>query len=108
MNGKKEIITISKTVHATTLSKKYGIAEKIKVNATTVNLNTNGTFALKAKEVNASKKIQIHRAICFESSDPDVATVSKKGVITAIAPGECTIYIFAQNGKYVTCKVTVE
>ena len=108
VNGKKEIITISKTVHATTLSKKYGIAQKVKVNKNTVNLAVNGTFKLKAKEVNASRKIQVHRAICFESTDTDIATVDKKGRIKAISPGECKIYIFAQNGKYTTCKVIVE
>lgn len=108
VNGKKEIITISKTVHATTLSKKYGIAQKVKVNKNTVNLAVNGTFKLKAKEVNASRKIQVHRAICFESTDTDIATVDKKGRIKAISPGECKIYVFAQNGKYTTCKIIVE
>lgn len=108
VDGKREIITISKTVHATTLSKKYGIAQKVKVNKSTVNLAAGGTFKLKAKEVNVSRKIQVHRAICFESTDTDIATVNKKGRIKAISPGECKIYIFAQNGKFTTCKVIVE
>ncbi len=108
VDGKREIITISKTVHATTLSKKYGIAQKVKVNKSTVNLAAGGTFKLKAKEVNVSRKIQVHRAICFESTDTDIATVDKKGRIKAISSGECKIYIFAQNGKFTTCKVIVE
>ncbi len=108
VDGKEEIITISKTVHATTLSKKYGIAQKIKVNKNTVNLAVGETFKLKAKEVNVSRKIQVHRAICFESTDTDIATVNKKGMIKAKSSGECKIYVFAQNGKFTTCKIIVE
>lgn len=38
-------------------------------------------FKIKAKEVKASKPLNRHRAICYESSNPKVATVTKKGVI---------------------------
>ena len=108
VDGKEEIMTISKTVHATTLSKKYGIAQKVKVNKSIVNLAVGETFKLKAKEVNVSRKIQVHRAICFESTDTDIATVNKKGMIKAKSSGECKIYVFAQNGKFTTCKIIVE
>ena len=45
----------------------------------------------------------------FESSDPKVATVTKKGKVKGIKKGKsCYIYIYAQNGVYKQVKVTVK
>ena len=43
----------------------------------------------------------------WQSSDPDVATVSANGLVTAIAVGECEISVFADVQKAV-CRVTVK
>lgn len=41
------------------------------------------------------------------SSDINIATVSKDGVVTAVGAGECYIYCRTANGKMATCKVSV-
>jgi hypothetical protein len=46
------------------------------------------------------------KTVKWSSSDEDVATVTKKGKITAIAAGEATITATVSKKKY-TCKVTV-
>ena len=43
----------------------------------------------------------------FESSDPAVASVSGKGTVTALAPGEAVISAVMKNGVSVQCKVKV-
>jgi uncharacterized protein YjdB len=45
----------------------------------------------------------------WESSDETIATVSKKGTITAIKPGDCTIKCVAKDNPevYATCRVHV-
>lgn len=72
------------------------------------------------------KEIRAHRPISFESSDTNICKVGKKNshkygvevkgkantyksrAITAKAEGECTIYVFAQNGLYTKINVTVK
>lgn len=111
-DGKKITVAVSKTVHAATTGGKFGNAKSVKVNKTKVTLNLNkkkkNKYTLKAKEVKQSKKIKKHRAIAYESSNPEVATVSKKGVIQAKKKGSCSIYAYAQNGVYKKIKVTVK
>ena len=46
--------------------------------------------------------------VTFSSSDKKVATVSSKGVITAVGKGKTTITARTSNGKKATCKVTVK
>ncbi|MEE1155510.1 MAG: Ig-like domain-containing protein [Acutalibacteraceae bacterium] len=49
-------------------------------------------------------------AVTFQSSNPSVATVSDKGLLTAVGAGTCTITCTALDGsgKYDTCTVTVK
>jgi uncharacterized protein YjdB len=49
-----------------------------------------------------------HRAIAFETSNPKVATVDKKGKIKAVGKGKCKIYAYAQNGVCKAISVTVK
>lgn len=108
VNGEKEIICTSKTVHATTVSPKFGVAQKISLNKKKVSLAAGKTFTIKAKEVNKNRKIASHRSICFESSDKEVAKVNSEGKITAVAKGKCKIWIYAQNGMYTYVNMTVK
>ncbi len=52
------------------------------------------------------KTIKHHRKIAYESDNPEVAVVSKKGVVKAKKKGSCYIYVYAQNGVYKRVKVT--
>lgn len=94
----------------TTNGGRYGNAKEVRVNKnkTTVTLKKGKTYSLKAKEVKKSKKIKKHRVVSYESGNTKVATVSKKGVITAKGKGSCTIYAYAQNGIYKKIKVRVK
>ena len=67
-------------------------------------------FKLKAKAIKASKKIKMkqHRGILYESSNPKVASVNKKGVIKGVSKGKCKVYAYAQNGICQIINVTVK
>lgn len=69
-----------------------------------ITLQQNKTETIKAtvEPENAGDK-----TITWSSDKPDVATVDKNGVVTAIAPGEATITASTANGKAATCKVKV-
>lgn len=117
IGNQKISITISKTIHSTTTGK-YGNAKSVKITqlgkskkkTSKITLKVNKTAKIKGKSVRASKnkKIREHRGLAYESSNPKVAGVSKKGVIKAKAPGVCKIYVYAQNGVSKTIKVTVK
>lgn len=108
IGDKKVTIALSKTIHSTTKGGKYGVAKSVKVNKSTVSIKQGKTFRLKAKEVKKDKKIKQHRKVVFESSNPAVATVSKKGVIKGVQKGRCYVYAYAQNGVYKRIKVSVK
>ncbi|MCR4625924.1 MAG: InlB B-repeat-containing protein [Lachnospiraceae bacterium] len=103
-------------------SERDGYVEEINIT-----MKVGQTLKIVASEYNADgKEIRAHRPISFESSKPDILKVGKKknhkyGVevkdkantykshtIFANAAGECTIYVFAQNGLYTKVNVTVK
>lgn len=104
----KVTLAASKTIHTATKGGRYGDAKFVKVQSTRVNLYVGKTYNLSAKEVKADKKIKKHRKLCYESSNKKIATVSKKGKITAKKKGICYIYVYAQNGVYKKIKVKVK
>ncbi len=108
VDGKVQILTTSKTIHAATKSAKYANVKKVKVNKSKVVLAKKGkTFKIKPTvKKTTGKKLKNHRGIKFESDNKKVAVVNTKGVITAKKKGTCTIYVYAQNGVY--AKVTVK
>ena len=108
IDGKKVTIAASKTIHVSTSGGKYGNVKSVKVKKAKVSLKKGKTFKIKASEVKTKKAMKKHRKICYESSNTKVATVTKKGQIKAKAKGTCTIYVYAQNGKMKTIKVTVK
>ena len=44
----------------------------------------------------------------YESTNPTIAAVDKKGKIKGIKKGKCDIYIYTQNGYSKKIKVTVK
>ncbi len=106
--GEKRIIATSKSVHTATSGGKNGNPTKISVKKS-VTVKVKKTVKLKAKQITSSgKKIRKHRKLQYETSDPTIATVSKKGVIKGKKKGKCTVYVYAQNGVYAKVKVTVK
>ena len=106
----ERVAASSKVVHSATAGGKVGNFKKVRTAAkkNKVNLKTGKKFKLKAKGVKGKGKVKKHRVICYESSNPAVATVSKKGVIKGVAPGKCIVYAYAQNGVFAKVKVTVK
>ena len=80
----------------------------LKLNKKSYTLNKKGasvTLKASAKPSSASNK-----AVTWKSSNKNVATVSKKGKVTAVGNGKCTITATAKDGskKKATCKITVK
>ena len=95
-------------MHATTTGGKYGNVGTVKVNKKNLSLKKGSKFKLIVTEIKKDKTFKRHRKMEFESTNPKVAVVTKKGIIKAKGKGNCTIYIYAQNGVYKTVKVKVK
>ena len=54
------------------------------------------------------KKARKHVKIRYESTNTNIATVSKKGVVKAKAKGTCYIYAYAQNGVFKKISIRVK
>ena len=109
VNGKKVVTDTSISVHAVTGGGKYGNAKAVSVtqignkrNVSKITLKMGKTAQIKAKEVKKDKKIERHRKLCYESSNTKVATVTPDGLIRATGKGTCTIWVYAQNGIYLS------
>ena len=94
-----------------------GEAAKIKVTVQKGKIKTKSISGLKKKvSVNKGKTLKLtpvlspqtsQEKISYSSSNKKVATVSKKGVISARQAGKVRITIYTKSGKKATCKVTV-
>ena len=114
-DGKKTYISTSPVMHAYTGNgtKKYTNAKSVTVKKTKVSLKKGKTYKIKAKvnKVKKNKKLMPKGhapKLRYLTSDSKVATVSKKGKITAKGKGTCTITVFAHNGVSKNVKVTVK
>lgn len=112
VNAKGKVVTTSKMIHVATPGGKWGNDKKVTTAAkkNAVSVKVKKTFNLKAKAVAASKKLKVqrHRQVAYESTNPKVASVSAKGVIKGVKKGTCYVYAYAQNGVSTRVKVTVK
>lgn len=108
IDGKEVTVSAAKAVHVMTSGGKKGNVTKVKVSKTKLNLKRNKKFNLKVSVKKSKKKVLNCRPISYESGNVKVATVSKKGRVTAKAKGKCTIYVYAHNGVCTTVVVTVK
>ena len=112
-NGSGKLIATAKTLHITTAGGKNGNFKKVTTAAKKdkVTLKKKGkSFKLKAKAIPESKKrkVNVHRGMKYESSNPKIASVNSSGKITAKKKGKCIVYAYAQSGAYKKIKVTVK
>ena len=107
--GGGKVLSKSKTIYTATTGGKYTNPKSVKVNKKRIRLKVRKTCKLKASAVLRSSKLVMKkfRKVSFETSDPSVAIVSKKGKIRAVGKGKCTIWVYAQNGVKKAVKVTV-
>lgn len=110
LDSNNNVVTTSKLVHAATTGGKVGNCKKVTTKGgTKVTVKSGKTYKLNGKAVKGTLKIKKHRtAVCYESSDTSVATVTSKGVIKGVKKGTCYIYAYAQNGTYKKIKVTIK
>ena len=103
-NGK--VVSTSKTIHIATTGGKIGNAAKVTLQKS-LSLKKGKTATLKATVTNGKLKVQNHRKVSWESSNPAVATV-KNGKVKAVGKGKAVIYAYAQNGVFKVIKVVVK
>ena len=108
--GDGKALATSKTLHISTSGGKKGNVKIVKVKKAKLSLKKGKTSKINASAVAAIKnhKVEKHRVLSFETSDPNVASVSKNGKIKAISKGKCKIYVYSQNGIAKTIEVTVK
>ena len=106
--GEKRIVATSVSVHACTNGGKYANPTSILYKQTKVTVKKGKTFTLKPK-LKSKKTVKTHIAkFRYESSDPNVATVSKQGKIKGKAKGSCYVYLYTQNGIYKRVRVVIK
>lgn len=109
--GEKRTIAMSVSVHACTNGGKYKIPSSVGIRKAKVAVKKGKTSTLKPiLKLKGKGAFKTHIAkFRYESSNPEVATVTKKGKVKGIRKGKsCYIYIYAQNGIYKRVKVTVK
>ena len=107
-DGKKRVITKSKSAHCTTQGGKKGNPSEVTVKKNKLTVKKGKTVQISGK-VRSKPKMSAHIPVArFESSNTKIATVDKNGKVKGRKKGKVTIYVFAQNGIYKTVKITVK
>lgn len=87
------------------------LIQDVTVNSTGVKLRKSGTTCGVGKKIQLnpifSPEGSIPKSVTYSSSNSNVASVSKSGLITAKNLGKCTITVKLNNGKKATYVVTV-
>ena len=107
-DGKKRVVSKSKSVHCTTDGGKKGNPNKIVLKKSKLLIKKGKTVQISGK-VASKPKMEAHIAVArFESSNTKIATVDKNGKVKGKKKGTVTIYVIAQNGIYKTVKIKVK
>ncbi len=96
-------LTVSRPVYVMTGKKN---AKSVSLNYTKLKLEPGDSVKLKASVKGGG--IHDGLGIRYESTDQNVAVVSKNGRITAAGSGKCLIIAFAHNGIHSSCRITVK
>ena len=114
LDKNNNVVSSSRVIHVATKGGKVGNHKKVTVSKSVIKkakkLKVGKSLKLKAKAVPQAKKLKVkkHVAVRYESTDVNIATVSKKGVVKAKSKGTCYVYAYAQNGVFKTIKVVVK
>lgn len=109
-DGRKNYKSKSPVIHVAMKGENHTNAKKIKVNKAKVALKAKKTFQIKATAVleNKKKKLLNHdKKFRYYTDDKGVASISKKGKITAKKKGSCSVFVIANNGVAKQIKVIV-
>ena len=106
------VVSTSKVVHIASKGGKNGNYSKLTIKTPKKSkavLTAGKTLQIRAKLTKAKKvKVRKHIGLRYESSDTSVATVSKKGKVTAVSAGTAKITVYTQNGLSKTVTITVK
>ena len=125
LDTNNNVVSTSKVLHVATKgnakkSNPTGVTVKAKLNkngkalkkytaTSAIKINKGKTTTLKsAAKLAKGTKAQTHRKIAYESSNTEIATVTKTGKVKAVKKGTCYIYAYAQNGIAAKLKATVK
>lgn len=113
LDSGSNVVSTSKVIHVATKGGKVGNHKKVTVKSAVVKkakkLRKGKSLKLKAGAVPQAKTIKVrkHTGIRYESTNVNIATVSRKGVIKAKNKGTCYVYAYAQDGVFRKIKVAV-
>ena len=110
-NGGGKARAVSKTIHVATTGGKVGNNKSVRITSKKkLTLKKGKTTKITAKVVAKSGKLKVkkHRKLAYETDNLKVATVNKSGKIKTVGKGNCTIYVYAQDGVYAKVKVRVK
>ena len=80
--------------------------ESVSLNKTSATIYTTDKLTLKPTIVPSDATV---KDVTWTSSNPKVATVNSKGVVTGVGSGRCTITVTSVNkGRTATCEITVK
>ena len=112
VNGKKVKLAKSIVAHAPgSKNSKVTNVTGVKVKKAAFTLKKGKTAKIKAKlvlEKKGKKTLDHEKKFRYATSNAKVAKVSKKGKITAVGKGKCTVYVYAVSGVSKKVKVTVK
>ncbi len=80
----------------------------ISLDKTQLNIDTSISKTQKLVATINPTTTNINKGLSWQSSNPNIATVSNDGTVTGIATGNTTIRVTTQNGKSATCNVDVK
>ena len=107
-DGNNRVICKSKSVHCCTDGGKKGNPTSISVKKAKLTVKKGKTVKIQPT-LKIKKKVDTHIAkFRYESSNTKIATVDKNGKVKGVKKGTATIYVYAQDGKCKTVKITVK
>lgn len=104
-------IIVTKNFNRLRLTAKAGLSSHELTYRKVIGADGYEIYAAQCKKGNKpkGKKLKLHaKEISYESTDPEVATVSSSGRVEAKSKGSCLIYAYTQNGVSKKIKVTVK
>lgn len=106
IDGKQVLISKSLPVYSTTKGGKYGDPKRIQAKKSSVSVTQGKKVRIKGK-VSGQKIEKAGKKLRYISTEPSIAKVSKKGIVTGVQCGSCYIYCVAWNGlsKKINVKV---
>lgn len=114
VNGQKKRLAKSIIAHVVgAKNTKFSNPKKIRLEKKEITVTKGKTASIKASValVNPKKKSlsDAHAPLLrYASSNKKIATVDKKGKVTAVKKGSCVIFVYAKNGYAREIKVTVK